>query len=75
MGSSRPKFDGLTYCASRGRHDLSWDRDWPLLATGLGGIILLSIDYTTAYQDALRGVVQFNERQEAEFIRRQPDAP
>jgi hypothetical protein len=57
------------------RQDLSWSRDWPLLATGLGGVIVLSIDYTTAYQDALRGVVQWNERAEEAFQSSHSDAP
>ena len=57
------------------RTDLTWKRDWPLLATGVGGLIVLSIDYTTAYQDALRGVVLYNERVESEFARRHPEAP
>lgn len=64
-----------SYLAYRRRDDLSWGRDWPLLATGLGGIIVLSIDYTTAYQDALRGVVQWNERVETTFHRTHADAP
>ncbi len=55
--------------------DLTWGHDWPLLGTSLLGLILLSIDYTTAYEDALRGVVQFNERQEAAFEKAHPDAP
>ncbi len=57
------------------RDDLDWGRDWPLVATGLGGIIVLSVHYTLAYQDALRAVVQYNERVEADFDRRHPDAP
>jgi hypothetical protein len=57
------------------RDQLTWGRDWRLLATGIGGFIILSIDYTTAYQDAIRGVVQFNERAEREFENRYPDSP
>lgn len=57
------------------RSDLSWGRDWPLFATGLGGLIVLNIDYTTAYEDALRGVVQWNERIESRFADAHPDAP
>ena len=57
------------------RDDLSWGNDWPLLATGLGGLFVLSLDYTTAYQDALRGVVQFNERAEEAFERDHATAP
>jgi hypothetical protein len=61
--------------AYRRRSELSWDHDWPLLATGFGGLVVLSIDYTTAYEDAMRGVVQWNERAEAAFERVYPDAP
>jgi hypothetical protein len=57
------------------RDDLGWSGDWPLLATGLGGLFILSIDYTTSYQDALRAVVQFNERAEEVFERDHPAAP
>jgi hypothetical protein len=57
------------------RDDLSWGGDWPLLATGLAGLFILSIDYTTSYQDALRAVVQFNERAEDTFERDHPAAP
>ena len=57
------------------RNDLSWGRDWPLLATSLGGLFLLSIDYTISYQDALRAVVEFNEREETAFQKQHPDAP
>jgi hypothetical protein len=57
------------------RDDLSWGRDWPLLTTGVGGLVLLSLEYTSAYQDALRGVVEFNERVEGAFEERHPEAP
>jgi hypothetical protein len=57
------------------RHELTWQQDWPLLAVGVGGLVLLSIDYTAAYHDAMRGVVDFNERVENEFAARHPDAP
>lgn len=57
------------------RNDLSWGNDWPLVATSLAGLFALSIDYTISYQDALRAVVQFNERQEKSFEDRHPDAP
>lgn len=57
------------------RSDLSWGRDWPLFASGLGGLIVLNIDYTTAYEDALRGVVQWNERTESRFVDAHPGAP
>jgi len=57
------------------RSDLSWGRDWPLFASALGGLIVLNIDYTTAYEDALRGVVQWNERVESRFLDAHPGAP
>lgn len=57
------------------RNDLSWSRDWPLLATGIGGAIVLTSDYSSSYQDALRAVVEYNERREAEFEDRHAAAP
>jgi hypothetical protein len=57
------------------RADLDWSRDWPLLATGVGGLVLLSIDYTSSYEEAMRGVVEWNERAEAAFEDAHPDAP
>ena len=57
------------------RADLSWSRDWPLLATGLGGLVVLSIDYSDSYEDALRAVIQYNERQEEAFEAKHPEAP
>ena len=57
------------------RSDLTFKHDWPLLALGLGGLVVLSIDYTNSYEDAMRGVVQWNERAEAVFEDAHPDAP
>ena len=57
------------------RDELSWARDWPLLATAIGGLILLSVNYSLAYEDAIRGVVEFNEREQQRFDARHPDAP
>ncbi len=57
------------------RNDLSWSHDWPLLALGVGGLVLLSLDYTAAYQDAVARVVQWNERLEDAFEDAHPDAP
>lgn len=57
------------------RNELTWDRDWPLLVTGTAGLIILSIDYTSSYQDAVRRVVHYNERKEAEFQDQHPEAP
>ena len=41
----------------------------------VGGLIVLSIDYSFAYQDALRAVMQFNEREEIKFEDQHPGAP
>jgi hypothetical protein len=57
------------------RSDLSWSRDWPLLVTGLAGVIVLTIDYSSSYDDALRAVMELNERREDEFEARHPGAP
>jgi hypothetical protein len=57
------------------RADLTWQRDWPLLATSVVGLLVLSFDYTASYEDAMGGVVDWNERAEAAFERRHPDAP
>ena len=57
------------------RHDLSWSNDWPLLALGVGGLLVLSLDYTAAYQDAIARVVDWNERIESAFEDAHPDAP
>jgi hypothetical protein len=63
------------YNAVERRQDLNWKRDWPLLGTGLAGAIVINIDYTQAYEDALRGVVEFNEKQEGIFLSAHPEAP
>jgi hypothetical protein len=63
------------YIGYQRREDLTWERDWPLLATGIGGLIVLNIDYTRSYEDAMRLVVQWNERAEAAFDAAHPDAP
>jgi hypothetical protein len=58
------------------RHnDLSWSRDWPLLVTGIVGASVLTLDYTSSYDDALRSVIEYNERTEAEFEAAHADAP
>jgi hypothetical protein len=49
--------------------------DWPYVAAPFVGIILLNVAYTTAYQDAVRAAVQFNERAEESFADRHPEAP
>jgi hypothetical protein len=55
--------------------DLSLSHDWPLLVTGTVGLLVLTVDYTLSYQDAIHSVVQFNERSEARFERAHPWAP
>lgn len=57
------------------RDDLSWSRDWPLLVTGIAGAIILTTDYSSSYQDALRAVLEYNERQEAAFEDQHDAAP
>jgi hypothetical protein len=57
------------------REELSWAEDWPLAVLATGGLVVLSVDYTLAYQDAIRGVVQFNEKREDEFLEKHPGAP
>ncbi len=61
--------------AYRRRSEVTLHDDWPLLVSALAGLIFLGVDYTTAYQDALRGVVNWNEQGEAAFEDRHPDAP
>ncbi|MBY0413745.1 MAG: hypothetical protein K2Q18_06255 [Bdellovibrionales bacterium] len=53
----------------------NWKNDWPLLATGIAGLIVLSFDYTSSYEDAMRGVVDWNERAESKFNHEHPEAP
>lgn len=60
--------------AERGS-DLTWRHDWPLLLSSGLGVIVLSLDYTLSYEDALRGVIRFNERQELRFEQSHPDVP
>ena len=57
------------------RNDLSWHHDWPLILTGVAGVTVLTSDYSSSYQDAQRGVLEFNERHEAEFEDHHPEAP
>jgi hypothetical protein len=63
------------YIANHRNANLTWSRDWPLISAGFGGLIVLSFDYTTSYEDAMRGVVQWNERAEAEFNHLHTEAP
>ena len=64
-----------SFIAIERRNDLSWSHDWPLLVTGLAGAIILTTDYSSSYQDAMRAVLEFNERSEAAFEAAHPDAP
>jgi hypothetical protein len=57
------------YAATRG-HTSSWE-----VAAGVGGLIVLSFDFTTSYEDAMHGVVRWNERAESEFNLANPSAP
>lgn len=57
------------------RGSLSWSDDWPLLASGILGGTVLAIDYTRSYEDALRGVIELDDRSEAAFEDANPDAP
>jgi tetratricopeptide (TPR) repeat protein len=63
------------YVAAHRSNNLTWNHDWPLLASGLGGLIVLSFDFTSSYEDAMRGVVRWNERAEDKFNRLHPEAP
>jgi hypothetical protein len=51
------------------RENLAW------AGTSVLGIILLNVAYTTAYQDAQRAAVEYNERAEARFEDEHPEAP
>jgi hypothetical protein len=61
------------YEASRRDRESTWAKDAPLLATGLTGLIVLSLDYTSSYEDAMRGVVQWNEKTEDQFSQLHPN--
>ena len=60
--------------ANRNEH-ISTGEGLAYAGVAVGGLVILSIDYTLAYQDALRAVTQFNEREEEKFEDRHPDAP
>ncbi len=55
--------------------DLSFSDDWPLLVSGIVGATVLAVDYTNSYQDALRAVLDYNERSERAFEDAHPGAP
>ena len=59
-----------TYHAAHGGHTSTLG-----VAGGIAGLIVLSFDYTSSYEDALRAVIQWNERAEAAFNRTYPEAP
>ncbi|MBC7659211.1 MAG: hypothetical protein H7249_05830 [Chitinophagaceae bacterium] len=63
------------YIAYHRKNELSWNKDWKLLASAFTGFLVLSFDFTSSYEDSMRGVVDFNERQEALFNRLHPTAP
>jgi hypothetical protein len=58
------------YAAAHGGHNSSLD-----VAAGIGGLIVLSFDFTSSYEDTMHGVVRWNERVESEFNRAHPSAP
>lgn len=64
-----------TYIASQHKTSLNWKKDWSLLASGLIGLITLSWDFTSSFEDAMRAVVDFNEREEIIFNKAFPLAP
>jgi len=45
------------------------------LAMGFGGLVMLSFNFTNASEDAIHGVIRWNERAESEFQRQHPTAP
>lgn len=57
------------------RNDLDVSDDWPLLVSGIVGATVLAVDYTNSYQDALRAVLEYNERTERGFEDAHPGAP
>jgi hypothetical protein len=63
------------YVGFQRREELAWRRDWPLLSSGLCGLLVLSFSYTSSYQAAARSVVEWNEGVEAEFDARHPETP
>ncbi len=58
------------YDAAHGGQKSSLD-----IAAGLGGLIVLSFDFTSSFEDAMRGVVLWNERAEYEFNFANQSAP
>jgi hypothetical protein len=64
-----------TVIAAQRGTDLTFRHDWPLIVSGVAGLVVLSFDYTSSYEDAMRGVVQWNERAEAKFENEHAEAP
>ena len=58
------------YAAAHSGHNSSLD-----VAVGIGGLIVLSFDFTSSYEDAMHGVVRWNERAESKFNLANPSAP
>jgi hypothetical protein len=58
------------YSATHGGHSSTLD-----VAVGIGGLIVLSFDFTSSYEDAMRGVVRWNDHAEFEFNLAHPSAP
>jgi len=58
------------YNAEHGHHNSTSS-----VALGLGGLIVLSFDFTNSYEDAVQGVVKWNEKAEYKFQRSHPTAP
>jgi len=58
------------YNAQHGHHNSTSS-----VALGLGGLIVLSFDFTNSYEDAMQGVVKWNEKAEYKFQRSHPTAP
>jgi hypothetical protein len=57
------------------RDNLSWSGDWPLIVSGVVGGTVLTVDYSHSYEDALRDVIEIDDRREAEFEAEHADAP
>jgi hypothetical protein len=58
------------YAAAHGHHISSLD-----VTASVVGLIVLSFDFTSSYDDSMHGVVLWNERAESEFNLANPSAP
>jgi hypothetical protein len=73
MGVAAASLAAIVVSADAERHG---DRGtWATRAGGLAGLIVLSFDYASSYEDAVHGVVRWNERAEARFEADNPEAP